>query len=240
MRTDTGTEGRRVLITGANRGIGLGLVEACLAHGDRVFAGCRKPREAAKLRTLAATHPDCLFLLALDVIDETAIARAAQAVQDQARGLDLLVNNAGIFPSGNALSSLEVETLLHTMEVNAIAPVMVARACVPLLKRGNHPVIINVSSDSGSLARKTTGRDYGYCASKAALNMLTRTLAHDLRHVGIIVLALHPGWVRTDMGGRLAPLKPAESARSILALADRLTLADSGRFLDRKGRPLPW
>lgn len=235
-----GTSVRRVLITGANRGLGLGLVQACLARGDRVFAGSRKPKEAAKLHALAAAHPDRLSLLSLDVTDETAIARAAQAVRDQAKGLDLLINNAGILPRGVALSSLEVDTLLQTMQVNAIAPVMVARAFVRGLRRSDHPVIVNVSSESGSLARKTTGRNYGYCASKAALNMLTRTLAHDLRRDGIIVITLHPGWVRTDMGGRSAPLTAAESARGILALADRLTLADTGSFLDWKGRPLPW
>jgi NAD(P)-dependent dehydrogenase (short-subunit alcohol dehydrogenase family) len=229
-----------VLITGANRGLGLALVTACLDRGDHIFAACRKPPSAVKLQALAERHPDRLTILSLDVVDEASIDQAAKAVGSQTKRLDLLINNAGILPPGTALPSLEVGTLLQTMHVNAIGPLMVARAFVRLLERSDHPVILNVSSESGSLALKTTGGNYGYCASKAALNMFTRALAFDLQPRGLIVMALHPGWVRTDMGGRSAPLSPRNSALGILSLADRLTLSDCGRFLTWDGHELPW
>jgi NAD(P)-dependent dehydrogenase (short-subunit alcohol dehydrogenase family) len=229
-----------ILITGTNRGLGLALVTAYLDRGDHVFAACRKPPSAVKLQALAERCPDRLTILSLDVADEASIGQAAKAIGSQTKRLDLLINNAGIFPRGTTLSSIEVGTLLQTMHVNAIGPLMVARALVRLLEKSDHPVILNVSSDSGSLALKTTGGDYGYCASKAALNMLTRALAFDLQSRGIIVIALHPGWVRTDMGGRSAPLSPKNSALGILSLADRLTLSDCGRFLTWDGHELPW
>jgi NAD(P)-dependent dehydrogenase (short-subunit alcohol dehydrogenase family) len=163
-----------------------------------------------------------------------------KAVGSQTKRLDLLINNAGILPRGATIASLEVGTLLRTMHVNAIGPLMVARAFVRLLEKSDYPVILNVSSESGSLALKTTGGNYGYCASKAALNMYTRALSFDLQPRGVIVIALHPGWVRTDMGGRSAPLSPKHSALGILSLADRLTLSDCGRFLTWDGHELPW
>ncbi len=229
-----------VLVTGSNRGIGLALVNACLDRGDRVFATCRKPSAAVKLQALAKRHPDRLAIHALDVVDQASIGQAARHIRSQTKRLDLLINNAGVFTRGTTLATYQVETLLETVQVNAIGPLMVARRFLRLLEKSDHPVIVNVSSDSGSLALKTSGGNYGYCASKAALNMFTRALAFDLQPRGIIVIALHPGWVRTDMGGGSAPLSPRDSALGILSLSDRLTMSDCGRFLAWDGHELPW
>jgi NAD(P)-dependent dehydrogenase (short-subunit alcohol dehydrogenase family) len=231
---------KRFLITGSNRGIGLALVRASLARGDRVFATCRRPDEAEELHALAAEHGDRLTILRLDVTDEETIEASVEGVQSEEDGLEVLVNNAGISPSGERLGRLDAETMLHTFHVNAVGPMLVSQAFLELLRSGDDPKIVNISSQLGSLTRKSSGGRYSYCSSKAALNMLTRALAFDLRSDGIVVLAMHPGWVRTDMGGSGAPVAPAESAQGIQRVADGLTMSDSGAFYTYQGREVPW
>lgn len=231
---------RRVLITGSNRGIGLALARESLARGDRVFATCRHPDEADDLHTLATKHPKRLTVLRLDVKDEETIEASIEGVESQEDGLDLLINNAGINPSGERPGRLDAETMLHTFHVNVVGPMMVAQATLDLLRGGDDPKIVNVSSRLGSLTQKSSGGTYSYSSSKAALNMLTRILAFDLRPDGIVVLAMHPGWVHTDMGGSSAPVAPAESAQGILRVADELTMSDTGAFYTYQGREVPW
>jgi NAD(P)-dependent dehydrogenase (short-subunit alcohol dehydrogenase family) len=231
---------KRVLITGSNRGIGLALARESLARGDRVFATCRDPDEAAELHALAAEHGDRLTILRLDVTEEETIETSVEAVQAEEDGLELLINNAGISPSGERLGRLHAETMLHTFHVNAVGPMMVAQNYLDLLRSGDDPKILNISSRLGSLTLKSSGGRYSYCSSKAALNMLTRALAFDLRSDDIAVLTMHPGWVRTDMGGSGAPVEPSESARGILRVADELTMSDTGGFYTYQGREVPW
>jgi len=231
---------KRVLITGSNRGIGLALARESLDRGDRVFATCRHPDEADDLHALAADYADRLTILRLDVTDEETIEASVEAVQSEEDGLELLINNAGVSPSGERLGRLDADTMLNTFHVNAVGPVIVAQAYLDLLRSGHDPKIVNISSRLGSLAQKSSGGRYSYSSSKAALNMLTRALAFDLRSDGITVLTMHPGWVQTDMGGSGAPVAPSDSAQGILRVADELTMSDTGEFYTYQGREVPW
>jgi NAD(P)-dependent dehydrogenase (short-subunit alcohol dehydrogenase family) len=231
---------QRVLITGSNRGLGLAFVTESLSRGHRVFATCRYPDEADHLQALNADHPERLTILRLDVTDDETIDTSARTVKSEERALDLLINNAGVNPGGEHLGNLGAETMLYTFHVNAVGPMLVAQRHLDLLRAGDDPKILNVSSTSGSLTQKSSGGGYSYCGSKAALNMLTRALALDLDSEGIIVVAIHPGWVRTDMGGSGAPLAPSESVRGVLDVADDLSSEDSGGFYRYDGHRAPW
>jgi NAD(P)-dependent dehydrogenase (short-subunit alcohol dehydrogenase family) len=238
-----GNEGimmKRVLITGANRGIGLALVRGCAARGDRVFAGCRAPEKAADLGEIAAKYPGEVTILPLDVTDEGSISNCETVVADHVKALDILINNAAVHMDDKTLSKVSPEVLLKTMHVNAVGPVMVAQRFLGLLKVGDDPKIVNISSEAGSISKTTWFRGYGYYGSKAAENMYTRSLAFDPETEGIIVIAVHPGWVRTDMGGPDAHLSTAESAAGILKVTDGLMPEDNGKFYTWEGIEYPW
>ena len=234
-------ESRIILITGAGRGLGLGFARRWLDAGNRVFALARDPGNASGLRDLAKTHGDSLIPITGDVADESSIRRARTAVEEQTDRLDLLLNNAGIYGSRDeTLDSLNPEDLHRVFEVNAIGPIRMAREFLPLLLRGNRPRIINMTSLMGSLEDNSSGGSWAYRLSKAALNMANRNLALELAPRGILSVVLHPGWVRTDMGGSHAPLALEDSVAEMVATIDRLTDEKSGRFIDRKGEELPW
>lgn len=230
----------RIFITGANRGIGLALARAYVERGDTVFAACRQPEAASGLPALQERHAERLSVLALEVTDGASIEAAYRATQARAPALDLLINNAAIYPRGERPGTLDAATLLHAYAVNTVGPLMVAQRFLDLLRAGERPVIANVTSQLGSLARKRSGGDYSYNSSKAALNMLTKALAYDVRPQGIIAIMVHPGWVQTDMGGGGAPLTPEESARGMVSVIDGLTMDDTARYLQWDGRELPW
>lgn len=231
---------RRVLITGANRGIGLGLVRQCLKRGYRVFAGCRSPEDAADLHDLSGQSSGLLNIVPLDVSDEEVIAECVQLVGAEVDRLDLLINNAAIHPNEGSLSAVKREELLQSFLVNAVGPVLVAQYFMHLLKNGYSPKIINISSEAGSISKMTQFRGYGYYGSKAAVNMFTRSLAFDSETEGVIVIALHPGWVRTEMGGPNAYLSTDESAVYILKVIDGLKDEDNGKFYNWEGIEHPW
>ncbi len=231
---------RNLFITGANRGIGLELTRRSLERGDRVFAACRSPENAAQLNHLQERHSDRLLVLPLDVTSGLAITSAVATVQGLSDHLDILFNNAGVAGDESPLGRVEASELLDTYATNAVAPLMIAQACLPLLRRGERPVIANVTSRMGSIADNSSGGYYGYRASKAALNMLNASLALDLAGQGIIAVVLHPGWVRTDMGGSGASLSVEESVVGLLKVVDGLQAADSGRFFAWDGEEIPW
>ncbi len=230
----------RILITGANIGIGLALTQHYLQRGERVFATCRQPAEASALAELGAAYPDQLSVLPLDVTDNATIDAAAEAVSAQITGLDLLINNAGFFPKGETIDNLDAGTMLNTFHVNAVGPIMVVQRFLCLLRGGDDAKVVNVSSQLGSLNRTTGKGHYSYNSSKAALNMLTRILAHDLRADGIVVVTTHPGWVQTRMGGEGAAITPDQSAAGLIALADRLTMDDTNKFYTWEGSEHSW
>jgi len=234
---------RRVVITGANRGLGLELARQCLQRGDIVWAGCRSPESAEELRALGAAK-----LLQLDVSDPASIAEFGQAVASQTETLDLLINNAGA--NGKAFGAdvgrsgvlhLAPEHFMAEMRVNALGPMLMVRALMPLLRKVDSAVIANISSQLGSIALGAQMlRDIGYNASKAALNMITTALAGTLAAESIVTVSIHPGWVQTDMGGRVADLTAEASARSVLSIVDGLDPSDNGTFLLWDGSPHPW
>ena len=231
---------RHVLVTGANRGLGFELTRQCLAGGDHVYAGCRHPEQAAALSSLATVYEGRLTMLTLDVTNEETIDASQEIVSSQTNALGLLFNNAATHPGAETITTLSAETLIHTLRVNAVGPMLITQRYLDLLKAASSPKIINISSEAGSISKMQHFRGYAYYASKAALNMLTRALAWDESLAGVIVIAIHPGWMRTDMGGDRAPLSPAQSAAGILRVVDGLAAASSGRFYTYEGHEHPW
>jgi len=240
---------RRILITGSNRGIGLDLVRRYLQYEDTmVFATCRNPAGATTLTNLASQFPERLRVLELDVTDQESIDESRRRVGAEVDGLDMLVNNAGILPGGVAsmearsakFGSLETSAMMEVFHVNTVAPVMVAQTFADLLRRGTNARVINVTSDAGSITLRENGCNYSYPASKAALNMLTRCLAGSFRDDGVIVIAIHPGWIRTDMGGPQARLSLDEAIPSMMKVIDGLTMNDTGAFFNWDGTHIPW
>lgn len=231
---------RTVLITGANRGLGLEFTRQLLARGDAVIATCRQPAQATALQALGAAHPGQLRVLALDVASEAARAQFTAALEHALAGtaLDLLINNAGVLHSGERFGHVTQAALEESLRVNAIGPFLLTQALAEHLRDG--ATVANLTSQLGSIARVSRFGTPSYCAGKAAQNMLGAQLAQALSPRGIVVLQLHPGWVQTDMGGAQAPLSVRESAAGLLAVIAAATPAQSGRFLDWQGQELPW
>jgi NAD(P)-dependent dehydrogenase (short-subunit alcohol dehydrogenase family) len=228
-----------ILITGANRGIGLALAKILAAEGHDVLAGARQPPAAHELQAAARNaSPGAIDILGLDVRNDGSVRQAAEEVAGRVRAVDVLVNNAGVLPEeGNeSLEDLRLECFEEAFATNVVGVARVTRHFLPLLGRSPRPRIINISSLLGSISAKEDSKMYCYSASKAALNMLTRSMAAELRPRGITVVAVTPGWVRTDMGGSGAPLSVEESARSLAATIGRVSTHDTGHFLDRDGQ----
>ncbi|NLG60142.1 MAG: SDR family oxidoreductase [Gammaproteobacteria bacterium] len=229
------------LVTGANRGLGLEFTRQLLARGARVVATCRQPGKATGLNALAGEYPGRLHVLPLDVADARShaeVVRELPLVLGDAGRLHLLLNNAGILPSGERFGRLEAATLERTFRTNAAGPLLLAQALAPLLADGAR--VVNVSSRLGSMA--ATGR-FGtpsYAMSKAALNMATVQMAHALADRGIAVIAVSPGWVRTDMGGSGAEVAPGDAVAGVLRQVDAVSAGDSGRFIGTDGENIPW
>ncbi len=240
QRTSPRSDAPRLLITGANRGIGLEFVKQFHARNDIVLATCRNPGNAVDLQLLSAENEGRFTVLRLDVTDRESIESAARSVMEHTGGLDILINNAGVSPRGERHYNLDGDSMLQVFQVNAVGPMIVSQMFLDLLRQGNNPKIVNITSQMGSITSKQDGGHYSYSGSKAALNMLTRLLSFDVESDGIVVVALHPGWVQTDMGGEHAKLTPQESVRGLIDVISRLTMDDSGKFYTWEGRELPW
>lgn len=232
-----------LLITGANRGLGLELTRQYAAQPDHtIYATCRQPSSADALQSLVRASDSHVLVFKLDVTQADDIAACVNSIQNLTDRLDLLINNAGVFQerSRQTLDAITPQMMLRELEVNAVAPLFVARAFRDLLRASDRARLVNVSSQLGSLSRKTTGGGYAYSTSKAALNMVTRALAADLAGHGVTTIALHPGWVQTDMGGQAASLTPQEAVAGIIRVVDGLTPQDNGRFLRWDGSEHAW
>lgn len=229
-----------VLITGANRGLGLEFTRRLLMRGARVLAACREPARADRLHALSDDAQDRLEILALDVASPTAISALAKSLGKRNQPLDWLINNAGVLPSGERFGEIDADVLDHSVRVNALAPFLLVQSLAPLLRRGRSPRVANVSSVLGSMARCDAFRTPSYAIAKAALNMASVLLARALAPDGVRVVALHPGWVKTDMGGPDAELDRAVSVDGMLDTIERLTPETDGAFLDYRGEPVPW
>ena len=227
-----------VLITGANRGIGLALAEALSRDGYSVIAGCRCPEAAADLQRLAS-QTRLIDVVLLDVNSDELTSAAVASVRKMGNRLDVIVNNAGLMPEkgDESITDLPLTHLRSAFETNVIGCARVIRAFLPVLRGSNRPRILNVSSGLGSISARDDASYYAYATSKAALNMLTRSIALELISEGIVTVAISPGWVRTDMGGLDATLSPKESAHSLVHAIRTVGLELNGQFLDRDGKP---
>ena len=221
-----------VLITGANRGLGLEFARQYKEAGWQVIGTARKPNEADDLEALDVQ------VVQLDVADQESVDRMATELAG--RPIDLLINNAGIFPRVGKIEEIDFDDYKRTLSVNTIGPVRVTRALLPNLRQGKLKMIAGLSSNLGSIAENERGNFYGYRESKAALNMFTKTLAAELGTEGFTCVVLTPGWVQTDMGGPNATLVPAESITGMKAVLDKLTPEDNGTFWSYDGSQMPW
>ncbi|PYS94848.1 MAG: hypothetical protein DMF50_11215, partial [Acidobacteria bacterium] len=212
-----------------------------LAGGHEVFALSRDPRSSKGLAGLAKAHPATLHMRACEVTSDASVNEARRAVEAAWDRLDILVNNAAVYGGESRdVASLDLDEIRRTFEINTLAPLRMARAFQPLLRKGDHPRVIHITSLMGSIDDNRSGGRYAYRVSKAALNMVSRNLAHDFKKDGILSVALHPGWVRTDMGGPDAPLGAEEAVASLIRTIAALETAHNGGFYDREGRPQPW
>ncbi|WP_020617266.1 SDR family oxidoreductase [Paenibacillus daejeonensis] len=228
-----------LLITGANRGLGCELTAEALERGHRVIAGVRYPEAGHdRLTALAAEYAGQLEVLQLDVTEEGSIARLAEQLSEAGRTLGGIVNNAAVLLARNTqIEELDMEDMERTIDINLYGPMRVVKHFLPLLTEPQ-AVIANISSEAGSLTNAYPG-DYPYGISKAALNMFTQQLQSYLKERDVEVLSIHPGWMKTDMGGDKAPGDPRQSARGILDLIERKVVPEGRlRFFDQTGKPM--
>lgn len=229
-----------VCITGANRGIGLAFAKGYLDRGARVFGTTRNPDDK-NIRSLSANYPDRFIAVSMDVADRESVARGAEEIASRVDSLDILINNAGTntFDDEKRVEDISEENIQRVFDVNTVGPLRVVQELIPLLRNSEKGKVAMISSTGGSIAHQQGGRVVPYCVSKAGLNMLTKLLYFHLREDGVATVALHPGWVRTDMGGPGGALSPEESVAGMITAIDELT-TESQLFVDYRGEELPW
>ncbi|XP_033897386.3 C-signal-like [Acipenser ruthenus] len=254
-------KGSSVLITGGNRGLGLEMVRQFLESPnppDQVFAGCRDPEgpRAKCLKDLSKKHSERLFIVQLDITDPVSIKEAAKQVESKLnnRGLNLLINNAAI-NLHRTLDETDSDDMMRCYKTNVVGPMLMAKEFLPCLKMAaqssdlqgmccRKAAVINLSTLVASIEKcpETFGVApmYPYRTSKAALNMLTQCLSEDFRKEEILCNAIHPGWVKTDMGGKEAPLDVVDSVGGVFQVLSALTEKNAGQCLDWEGKIIPW
>lgn len=231
---------KTVLITGTNRGIGLEFVRQYALDKWRVIACCRNPLSANALNRLAAQHPDQISIYPLDVANHSQIEQLAQTL---AHGtIDLLINNAGVYPSksGDAFRMTDYDAWAHTFAVNTMAPLKMAEAFLQPIARSSLKTIITLTSKMGSIADNRGGGSYIYRSSKAGVNIVMKSLSIDLSSKQITTVLLHPGWVRTDMGGPNGLISTEQSVTGMRRVISNLKFEDSGKFYAFDGQIVPW
>jgi NAD(P)-dependent dehydrogenase (short-subunit alcohol dehydrogenase family) len=235
---------KQIVITGANRGVGFELTRHYVESGDaHVFATCRTPERASELNALAKQNPEKVTVVQLDINDSASIEASVNAIESHTDSLDILINNAGIYPKGGHksrdLGELGADDVAEVITTNSVSPLMVTQAYRHLLKNGNNPKCVMISSQMGSLINAGSGA-YAYRMSKASMNMAARLLANDSGMSGITTITTHPGWVQTDMGGSSASITPTESATGLMKLINGLTRSDNGKFYKWEGSEHVW
>lgn len=231
---------KTALITGANRGIGLEFVRQYAAEGWHVLACCRKPVAADTLNHLVDKFPNMIQIHALDVADHQQIEQLSQTVVDQP--IDLLINNAGVYPPdrGDAFGKTDYAAWQHAFAVNTMAPLKMAEAFIRQVSRSKLKTIVTITSKMGSVTDNRGGGSYIYRSSKAGVNIVVKSLSIDLSSQKIIAVVLHPGWVKTDMGGPGALITAEQSVTGMRRVIDNLSLQDSGKFYAFDGQIVPW
>lgn len=242
--TDHPAPSRTVLVTGANRGLGLEYCRQLAAQGWLVRAGTRDPERADALQALAREHPQRVRPVRLDVVNEGDV----QALTEELRGvpLDMLINNAGTFgPEGSpggmryqSLACMDYGIWRSILEVNLLAPFRLTVALAPSLRLASRPVVVMLSSDLGSIGNNRLGQSHAYRTSKAGLNMLTKSIANEWPD--LITVAMAPGWCKTELGGEGAQIDPDDSVRAQLQTFAALDHSHNGQFIDRFGATVAW
>jgi len=232
---------KTILITGASRGLGLCLAKKYLEDGDKVFAGVRDTSSSI-LKVLKDKYPNTLIPVAIEVTDTNSVNEAARLVGEYTKSLDIIFNNAAIHNSSSfeILEKADIDDCLPVYDVNSLGPLRVVKAFIELIRKGDEPRIINISTESASISTCGREKEFDYCMSKAALNMGTKLLANYLKKDNVIVLAVHPGWMRTDMGGTNADLDPYETACHLVELVKNINNINSPVFIDNNGDSFPW
>ena len=226
-----------VVITGANRGLGLEFVRQCLSRGDTVTAGCRHPDDADDLHALRPSGDgDRLRVVEIDVARDASVSAAAAAITQP---IDLLINNAGLYGGDDqSLAAFDSQVAAKVYDVNVLGVLRMLQAMQPHL--AGDARVVSISSGYGSIANSAAGWPLWYCASKAGVNMVAKIVGQSWADTDRCVVAMSPGWVQTDMGGANADLTPAESIGNMLAKIDTLGPADTGGYFNHDGRRLPW
>lgn len=225
---------KTAVVTGASRGLGQEWVRQLLARGYEVTAVSRAGGDALKgLQTLDSKH---LKILQADLSTDEGLIALFSALPHH---LNLLVNNAGVYLDGDSsFEELDMKEVARTFEVNVMLPMRVTRVAIPALQKSHHPIVVQTTSLMGSIGDNTSGGSYAYRISKAALNMFNKSFSID--HPKVLSLVLHPGWVRTEMGGPSAPITVEQSVRGMLSVVEKAKIGDSGKFYDFEGDELPW
>lgn len=226
-----------ILITGANRGLGLEFVRQYVATGANILACCREPDTATELQALQKDHHN-IRIYPLDISNTQDIQKLASNIQEP---IDILINNAGILEKDEDFGKLSTDTFVQTFLVNSIAPLKMAEAFADHVSKSNRKLIACISSSMGSIGENTSGHYYSYRTSKAALNMAMKSAAFDLAPQGIKVLLLHPGWVKTRMGGEDAAIEPVKSIEGMRKVIENYQPAPAEvSFIRFDGSKVAW
>jgi len=231
---------KNVLITGASRGLGFTLAEEYAAKGFFVFA-CARNIESDRLKSLKEKYNNNISLIPMDVSQTESVEQAAKEVKQTTAYLDIIINNAAVHSedSGAELELVNLDNCIEVYNINVVGPLRVTKAFVSLLDNGESKVLVNISSESGSISDCRREKEFDYCMSKAALNMESKMLQNYFMRRNIKVLAIHPGWIRTDMGGANADLSPAESAQNIISIIEQNEENLKGPiYIDYTGKPM--
>ena len=229
-------QSRQVLITGANRGLGLEFTKQYAADGWNVLACCRHPQSAMDLQALAAAHGN-IKVHALDVADFAQIDALALKLKDES--IDVLINNAGVYPSSH-FGDTNYDEWAQGFKINSMAPLKMAEAFVQHITRSQLKKIATLTSKMGSIDDNTSGESYSYRSSKTAVNMVMKSLSIDLKPYGISVITLHPGWVQTDMGGPNGLINAQTSVTGLRTQIENLNLGNTGKFIAYDGKAIGW
>ena len=227
-----------VLITGANRGLGFGFVKSFLAKNINVICTTRNISGSKELLECKKNYPDNLEILELDLLEKKSENILSDLLSD--KPIDIFINNAGVGNSNQRFGVVSSKPWLDVLKVNLIAPLTLTQSIIENIKKGSEKKIYFLSSQLGSIGDNTSGGMYIYRSSKTALNQVVKSLSVDLKPMGITVISLHPGWVKTDMGGPNAPVQIDESIKGMMQVIDRTDIRDTGRFLNYDGKELPW
>lgn len=231
-----------VLITGASRGLGLALANSYAAEGFYVIA-CARNTFSINLQKLKEEYKDNLYIVPLDVASTDSVEKASVQVGQAVAGIDIIINNAAIHAEDSSLEleKANIDNCLEVYNVNTLGALRVAKAFLPLLEQGHSKILVNISSEAGSIANCYREKEFDYCMSKAAMNMQSKLLQNHLKTRDIKVLAIHPGWMRTDMGGPDADLAPIEAANSVRSIVEKYRSGQSSQlYIDNQENVLPF